>query len=41
MAVPPYDPDPEKSRPYFRRLVEARDRLAARFGRRFRSFPWA
>ena len=35
MAVPPYDPDPEKSRPYFRRLVEARDRLAARFGRPF------
>ena len=33
MAVPPYDPDPEKSRPYFRRLVELRDRLAAQFGR--------
>ena len=33
MAVPPYDPDPEKSRPYFRRLVEVRDRLAAQFGR--------
>lgn len=35
MAVPPYDPDPEKARPYFRRLVEVRDRLAARFGRPF------
>ena len=23
MAVPPYDPDPEKSRPYFRRLAGA------------------
>ena len=33
MAVPPYDPDPEKSRPYFRLLVEVRDRLAAQFGR--------
>jgi pyridoxal phosphate enzyme (YggS family) len=35
MAVPPYDPDPEKSRPFFRRLVEIRDRLAAEFGRPF------
>ena len=33
MAVPPYDPDPEKSRPYFGRLVELRGRLAAQFGR--------
>jgi len=33
MAVPPYDDDPEKSRPYFRRLVEIRDGLAARSGR--------
>ena len=33
MAVPPYDPDPEKSRPYFRHLVELRGRLAAQFGR--------
>jgi PLP dependent protein len=33
MAVPPYDPDPEKSRPYFRRLAGIRDGLARRFGR--------
>jgi PLP dependent protein len=33
MAVPPYDPDPEKSRPYFRELRSIRDDLAARFGR--------
>jgi len=32
MAVPPYDDDPEKSRPHFRRLVEIRDGLAARAG---------
>jgi len=35
MAVPPYDPDPEKARPFFRLLVEVRDRLAAAFGRPF------
>ena len=34
MAVPPYDEDPEKSRPFFRRLVEIRDGLASRFLRR-------
>jgi hypothetical protein len=28
MVLPPYDPDPEKSRPYFRRLAD----LAARIG---------
>jgi pyridoxal phosphate enzyme (YggS family) len=33
MAVPPYDPDPEKSRPFFRELRSIRDDLAARFGR--------
>ncbi len=33
MAVPPYDPDPEKSRPFFRRLRALRDTLAARYGR--------
>ncbi|HTY40738.1 MAG TPA: YggS family pyridoxal phosphate-dependent enzyme [Thermoanaerobaculia bacterium] len=33
MAVPPYDADPEKSRPHFRRLAGLRDRLAADFGR--------
>ena len=31
MAVPPLTPDPEGSRPYFRRLTEIRDRLADRF----------
>jgi uncharacterized pyridoxal phosphate-containing UPF0001 family protein len=35
MAVPPYDPDPEKGRPFFRRLVEVRDRLTEAFGRPF------
>jgi len=35
MAVPPFDPDPQASRPYFRRLRELRDRLADRFGRAF------
>jgi hypothetical protein len=32
MAVPPFDPDPEQERPYFRRLREIRDRLAERLG---------
>ncbi|HIE57282.1 MAG TPA: YggS family pyridoxal phosphate-dependent enzyme [Anaerolineales bacterium] len=31
MTMPPYDPDPEKSRPYFERLVRLRDFLAIRF----------
>jgi hypothetical protein len=35
MTVPPFDPDPEKARPHFRRLAALRDRLAARFGRPF------
>jgi pyridoxal phosphate enzyme (YggS family) len=35
MAVPPFDPDPERSRPHFRRLRELRDQLANRFGRAF------
>ena len=35
MAVPPYDPDPEKARPYFRRLAGIRDGLARRFGQPF------
>jgi hypothetical protein len=35
MAVPPFTPDPEGARPYFRRLREIRDRLADRFGRPF------
>jgi hypothetical protein len=30
MAVPPFDEDPERSRPYFRELREIRDRLAGR-----------
>lgn len=33
MAVPPFDPDPERSRPHFRRLRELRDRLAGALGR--------
>ena len=32
MAVPPYDEDPELSRPYFRDLRGIRDRLAERLG---------
>lgn len=28
MLMPPWDPDPEKTRPYFRQLRELRDRLA-------------
>jgi len=32
MSVPPFDEDPEKSRPYFRRLVEVRDGISGRFG---------
>ena len=27
MAVPPFDPDPERARPFFRQLRETRDRL--------------
>jgi len=30
MAVPPFDPDPEASRPFFRKLSEIRERLADR-----------
>jgi pyridoxal phosphate enzyme (YggS family) len=33
MAVPPFGPASESSRPYFRRLRELRDRMADRFGR--------
>jgi uncharacterized pyridoxal phosphate-containing UPF0001 family protein len=33
MAVPPFEPDPERARPFFRRLREIRDRLSDRFGR--------
>ena len=32
MAVPPFDPDPERSRPHFRKLVELRDRIADGLG---------
>jgi len=32
MAVPPFQDDPELSRPYFRKLREIRDRLADRLG---------
>ena len=28
MTIPPYHPDPEKSRPYFAQLRELRDRMA-------------
>jgi PLP dependent protein len=35
MSVPPYSEEPERARPYFRRLVELRDRMAERFGRPF------
>lgn len=30
MCIPPFDPDPEKSRPFFRQLRELRDTLNAR-----------
>ncbi len=33
MAVPPFDPDPERARPHFRRLRQLRDALADRLGR--------
>ncbi len=32
MAVPPFDPDPERARPYFQRLRQLRDDLVGRFG---------
>lgn len=35
MSVPPYDEDPESSRPYFRELASLRDRLADEFARPF------
>ena len=35
MAVPPFDPEPERVRPFFRRLRQLRDGLADRFGRSF------
>lgn len=35
MAVPPYDDDPERSRPYFRELARLRDRLTQSLGRPF------
>lgn len=33
MCIPPYAADPQRARPYFRRLRELRDALAARLGR--------
>lgn len=33
MAVPPFTPDPEGARPFFRQLRQIRDRLSERFGR--------
>jgi uncharacterized pyridoxal phosphate-containing UPF0001 family protein len=35
MSVPPYSEEPERARPYFRRLVELCERMAERFGRPF------
>lgn len=32
MCIPPYDPDPERSRPHFARLCELAQRLAPRLG---------
>jgi PLP dependent protein len=32
MIIPPYDPDPEKGRPYFRKLRLLRDRLVPELG---------
>jgi pyridoxal phosphate enzyme (YggS family) len=34
MTVPPYSDDPERARPHFRKLLELRDRLTERLGRR-------
>ncbi len=36
MAVPPFDPDPERSRPYFAAMWKLRDRLSERLGRPLR-----
>lgn len=33
MAVPPFDSDPERSRPFFRQLRELRDRIGGTLGR--------
>ena len=35
MSVPPFTEDPEGARPFFRQLIDLRDRIAARFGRAF------
>lgn len=35
MAVPPFDADPERSRPHFRQLAALAARLSERFGRAF------
>ncbi len=32
MTVPPFDPDPERARPFFRELRESRDRLQEKLG---------
>jgi PLP dependent protein len=34
MTVPPYSDDPERARPHFRKLLELRNRLSERLGRR-------
>jgi pyridoxal phosphate enzyme (YggS family) len=35
LAIPPYSDDPERTRPYFRKLRELRDALSRRLGRPF------
>ena len=37
LAIPPYSDDPERARPYFRKLRELRDGLSRRLGRPFRA----
>jgi len=32
MAIPPFDPDPDRVRPYFRKLRELRDAVQVRTG---------
>ena len=39
MAIPPFDDDPERARPWFRRLAALRDELAARPEWRAAEFP--
>ena len=43
MTVPPFTEDPEGARPYFRKLRELRDQIAARnfLASAWMCFPWA